>query len=448
LRSRPTVRDNAERLPPPWRSDPQVKLLIWNIRHGGSDAAGIAEAIAASGVHVAVLCEYHLPKVEPGSDSGPKTDVASRLKQAGFEKCLDSAPAAGTNGILVTSKRPLSRGDVRKGPPGQEARWLHVRVEMERGELELGCAHIPVFKRGKKGEKSDKEKYWQWLLETEVRLRDRSCLLVGDWNTGLNTVDRDVKGARFHNWKEFEALGSERGWRDALRELHERTSVATAGGAPPGMPSGWTIASGVRDSPAGWRKWSTGRRSTTTSWWRCPKGVSRGSQRCRTTPRWLWRWRKVRPVPRLKQDVAGNAGVMFVAAELGRRGLLALPTVRNTEGVDLIASEPLGGKSVSIQVKTTQGPEKKWLLGAKNEKYHTPTLFYVFVNLGLPGTLPDYHVVPSKVVADTISKGHAQWLATPAKGGKAHHDNAMREFRDRHSEYRDQWDALGLDLTQ
>ncbi len=151
---------------------------------------------------------------------------------------------------------------------------------------------------------------------------------------------------------------------------------------------------------------------------------------------------------RLKQDVAGNAGVMFVAGELGRRGLIALATVRNTAGVDVIASEPLGGRSVAIQVKTSQGHVKKWLLNKKNESMKEPTLFYIFVSLASPGELPEYHVVPSVVVARTVKKSHAVWLATPGRKGRPHKDGDLRTFWDVASKYRDNWSALGLRMTE
>jgi hypothetical protein len=151
---------------------------------------------------------------------------------------------------------------------------------------------------------------------------------------------------------------------------------------------------------------------------------------------------------RLKQDVAGNAGVMFVAGELGRRGLIALPTVRNTAGVDVIASEPMDGRSVKIQVKTTQQYKKRWVLTTKNEKLESDTFFYVFVNLGLPGELPEYHIVPGAVVAKTIREGHAAWVATPGRGGRPHGHSDVRVFVDVQSRYRDNWDALGLRMTK
>lgn len=49
----------------------------------------------------------------------------------------------------------------------------------------------------------------------------------------------------------------------------------------------------------------------------------------------------------------GIAGVHYVAAELSRRGMIALPTIRNTTAYDLVAVTPDGTKHANIQVKTS-----------------------------------------------------------------------------------------------
>jgi len=58
--------------------------------------------------------------------------------------------------------------------------------------------------------------------------------------------------------------------------------------------------------------------------------------------------------------LVGIAGVHYVAAELSRRGLIALPTIRNTAGYDIIVATPDGRKHANIQVKTSQNPISFW----------------------------------------------------------------------------------------
>jgi len=138
------------------------------------------------------------------------------------------------------------------------------------------------------------------------------------------------------------------------------------------------------------------------------------------------------------------AGEYFVAAELSRRGYVASITLRNTRGIDILASDPDAKRSVGIQVKTTQASAKKWVLNKKAEQDIAENLFYVFVNLN-HGKPPEYHVVPRQDVTKLVRETHAAWLKTPGRGGKAHMDNPIRNFSDRAGKYRDRWDLLGLD---
>jgi hypothetical protein len=50
----------------------------------------------------------------------------------------------------------------------------------------------------------------------------------------------------------------------------------------------------------------------------------------------------------------GITGEYLVAAELSRRGYVATLTLRNTRGIDILASNSDATKSVGIQVKTAQ----------------------------------------------------------------------------------------------
>jgi len=142
--------------------------------------------------------------------------------------------------------------------------------------------------------------------------------------------------------------------------------------------------------------------------------------------------------------LTGVSGEYFVAAELSRRGYIASITLRNTKGIDVLASNEDASKSVGIQVKTNHIKRKKWLLNKKSEDYHNKNLYYVFVNLKDVGEKPEYHIVPSQKVADYVTKTHREWLATPGKKGQQHRDNTMRIFRDDEDQYLEKWELLGL----
>jgi len=81
----------------------------------------------------------------------------------------------------------------------------------------------------------------------------------------------------------------------------------------------------------------------------------------------------------------GIAGVHYVVSELSRRGLIAMPTIRNTAGIDVLVAELEGSGQAVLQVKTAGavriGEEgRQWWLTPKPEKCLSgPNAFYVFV---------------------------------------------------------------------
>jgi hypothetical protein len=76
---------------------------------------------------------------------------------------------------------------------------------------------------------------------------------------------------------------------------------------------------------------------------------------------------------------AGIAGEYLVAGELTRRGYIASLTLRNTRGVDILASNLDATASVGIQVKTAQNTRATWLLNQNVEKQRLArNLVFVF----------------------------------------------------------------------
>lgn len=148
---------------------------------------------------------------------------------------------------------------------------------------------------------------------------------------------------------------------------------------------------------------------------------------------------------KISPGLVGVAGEYSVAAELCRRGYLASITLRNAKNVDILATNALASRTAAIQVKTNQGHKKVWLLNQKAENYHAPNFFYVLVNLGTESRYPEFHIVPSKIVADAVRKSHSLWLKTPGAKGQARKDSTMRQFLDIDDLYLGRWDLLGLD---
>lgn len=148
---------------------------------------------------------------------------------------------------------------------------------------------------------------------------------------------------------------------------------------------------------------------------------------------------------KISSGLSGVAGEYSVAAELCRRGYLASITLRNAKGVDILATNTTATKTAAIQVKTNQDYRKYWLLNKKAEDLVGSNFFYILVNLGTKSRYPEFHVVPSKVIAEFIKSSHQTWLKTPGKKGQARRDNTMRKFLDTEDKFLGRWDLLGLD---
>ena len=137
----------------------------------------------------------------------------------------------------------------------------------------------------------------------------------------------------------------------------------------------------------------------------------------------------------------GNSGEYFVAGELERRGFTCTVSMSNVKDFDILAINRKTNNQYAIQVKTTSYKSKEWTLGKKNEDLMGDNIIYIFVSLN-ELDVPEYHIVPSKIVADTIKKDHANWLKTPGRNGQKHNDNPMRKFSDKEDVYLNNWKCM------
>jgi hypothetical protein len=147
---------------------------------------------------------------------------------------------------------------------------------------------------------------------------------------------------------------------------------------------------------------------------------------------------------KLESGLVGVAGEYLVAGELSLRGYIASITLRNSRGIDIIASNSEGTKSISVQVKTNSSGTKKWMLNKKAEEYFSSNHYYVFVALGGLEEKPSFHIVPSKHVADRLKKTHAEWIKGTKKDGTERKDTPMRNFRDYENKYLEAWHRIKL----
>ena len=143
-------------------------------------------------------------------------------------------------------------------------------------------------------------------------------------------------------------------------------------------------------------------------------------------------------------QLTGVAGEYFVAAELSRRGFIASITMRNSPGIDILATDKRAERTVTIQCKTSRSSTKGWILSDKAEGFTPKNHFYVFVRLGETDDSPSYHIVPAKIVAKYVSFRHRAWLKGKKPNGGQRKDSPMRKFRDEENKFLGRWDLLGL----
>jgi hypothetical protein len=107
-------------------------------------------------------------------------------------------------------------------------------------------------------------------------------------------------------------------------------------------------------------------------------------------------------------DLIGNAGVYWVVSELSLRGLVALPTVRNCPGADVVVLDPATGQLATLQVKTSGKRPSFWPAGEPPEHWRRPTHHYVFLRRTADFSGFEAFLADSLVVAASI-RATVEW---------------------------------------
>jgi hypothetical protein len=135
----------------------------------------------------------------------------------------------------------------------------------------------------------------------------------------------------------------------------------------------------------------------------------------------------------------GAAGVHFVASELSLRGLIALPTIRNTAGIDIVVVNKSGTWQANLQVKTSRSKASFWPVATHYDRWRGRHNFYVFVRflkseLRFEAFLESANRVAEHLacrVADEKKRGLKEWAPCWYLAGEE--DRVRR-----------QWDEFGI----
>ncbi len=135
-----------------------------------------------------------------------------------------------------------------------------------------------------------------------------------------------------------------------------------------------------------------------------------------------------------KNDV-GISGEFYIAHVLAKHGFKVNVSLGRTEGFDLFVQNP-NGINLVVSVKTRYSSKAiDFLLSKKAEILTDVNMFYAFVRLNAPDGIPEFWIIPSKVVAEVVKTSYKIWKDTPGKDGKPHRDTKMRTLELRASPF-------------
>ncbi|HTP30812.1 MAG TPA: endonuclease/exonuclease/phosphatase family protein [Bryobacteraceae bacterium] len=182
-----------------------MKLLTWNIRHGGGTRLPrIIEEIAAYDADVIALTEYR---------AGPGKELRAALFERGWRHVETTGPTENENGIAVFSRTPLLRRSVCPAAPEYRVRWLD--IDLPEYGFGIGVLHIMAAGSNKTHPLNiAKVLFWEAVLSAAQARLHEPFLLTGDWNTGAHRVDE--KGKTYVCAEHFGKLSAS-GWTDMWR---------------------------------------------------------------------------------------------------------------------------------------------------------------------------------------------------------------------------------------
>jgi exonuclease III len=232
-----------------------MRFLAWNIRFGGigkssyeydpvdspKNIKAVARAILSQEADVVILTEYR---------DAPETGgiIKAALESRGYQSYV-SNPGLDKNGTLMAfSEHVREHYDIHVVDNFKinkteldeifYYRWLDLKLVSINGaeNLEVLGIHVPDVKTqdgdGRLQKTFDYKKlFWMALINfaQEKMGREENAIILGDFNTGLNTVDKEPGALDFYLsecMQKFLELKDVKGrkWVDAWRKFHRRQS--------------------------------------------------------------------------------------------------------------------------------------------------------------------------------------------------------------------------------
>ena len=111
----------------------------------------------------------------------------------------------------------------------------------------------------------------------------------------------------------------------------------------------------------------------------------------------------------ISKDLVGIAGVHYVVSKLSMRGIVALPTVRNTPGVDIIVPNKDGSQTALLQVKASGKNVKFWPTPNEEKILTGKSCYYIFLRYVKQEEDFEAFLVECRKVKEQVSKNMAYY---------------------------------------
>lgn len=179
-----------------------MKLLAWNIRHGGGSKRmpHIALTLLEHAADVVVLTEYR--RTTGGQ-------IAGVLADHGLEHQACSDPPPGKNGLLVASREPI------RVQPGLTHRWAE--IVLPGTGLRILAVHAPHDTPGQASASTARTRFFQALVDKGRAHAGEPFVMLGDFNAGRHYLDE--QGATLTCTYQLGVLAS-LGYVDAWRRFN------------------------------------------------------------------------------------------------------------------------------------------------------------------------------------------------------------------------------------
>jgi exodeoxyribonuclease III len=175
-----------------------TRVISLNIQHGGGKRIEIIlDWIYLRSPDVLVLSEWR--------DNAAGTQILSELVKDGY--AASTLCDLGKNGLLIASRRPFTAERIT--PTGSERGELGL---VEVNGLSICAVYFPQEKA--------KAPFFDVLFDLSRDLAEKPLLIIGDFNTGRDDIDREAGSVKFTHADRFVALESECGLIDLWRRHH------------------------------------------------------------------------------------------------------------------------------------------------------------------------------------------------------------------------------------